>query len=287
MHRDNWDDLRFVLAVAETGSVSGAARRLGVNHATVLRRIAGFEERAGVALFDKTARGYDVPTDKRRVVEAAREVAAAMQAVDRALRGAKAPLSGEVRVTSTDTFCQVILPPIVADLRREAPELRIEILCTNAHVDLARIQADIAVRPAVELPEDLVGESVARLGFRTYGATDGGADTWLGLSGPLSRSMPGRWIEANVQPRNITGKADSFVILREMVAAGLGIAILPAVLGEGDARLRARTDLAPDLSVPVWVASHVDLAGVPRLAQVRARIARALREQAGRLQGTV
>ncbi|MCB2152823.1 MAG: LysR family transcriptional regulator, partial [Rhodobacteraceae bacterium] len=60
MQRDNWDDLRFVLAVAEEGSVSGAARRLGVNHATVLRRIAAFEEATGVEIFDKTARGYAV-----------------------------------------------------------------------------------------------------------------------------------------------------------------------------------------------------------------------------------
>ncbi len=60
MHSDNWDDLRYVLAVAETGSVSGAARRLGVNHATVLRHVAAYEARHGIELFDKSARGYAV-----------------------------------------------------------------------------------------------------------------------------------------------------------------------------------------------------------------------------------
>lgn len=286
MHRSNWDDLRFVLAVAEAGSVSGAARRLGVNHATVLRRIAGFEERAGIVLFDKGARGYDVPVDRKRVLDAAREVATAIQGVERALRGAQAPLSGVVRVTSTDSLCQVVLPPIVAELRRDAPELRIELLGSNAHVDLGRIQADITVRPAEKLPEDLMGESPAKLAFGAYGARGGATTDWLGLAGPLTRSAPGRWIETHVDPRDFAGAADSFLVLREMVAAGQGVAILPAILGEGDARLEPRPDLFPGISVPIWVASHVDLAGVPRLAQVRARLVGALGARAAALQGS-
>ena len=72
--RDNWDDLRYVLAVAEEGSVSGAARRLGVNHATVLRRIAAFEEAADLSLFEKGPQGYDVPPDLDRIIAATREV---------------------------------------------------------------------------------------------------------------------------------------------------------------------------------------------------------------------
>ena len=77
--REDWDDLRMILAVAEAGSVSAAARGLGVNHATVLRRIAAFERATGIELFDKTARGYTVPEDRQRIVEAIGEVDAAIQ----------------------------------------------------------------------------------------------------------------------------------------------------------------------------------------------------------------
>ena len=116
MERINWDDLRFVLAVAEEGSVSGAARRLGVNHATVLRRVAAYEAAAGVEIFAKTARGYTVPEAYDALIEAAREVDRAVQAVGRMVHGARSPLSGEIRVTATDSLCQTVLPKIVASL---------------------------------------------------------------------------------------------------------------------------------------------------------------------------
>lgn len=287
MHRDNWDDLRFVLAVAETGSVSAAARALGVNHATVLRRVSAFEERHGFLVFERTPAGYAVPRDRLRVIEAAREAEAAHLAVARLVAGARAPLAGAVRVTSTDTFCLAVLPRALMRLRDEAPELRIDLLCSNAHADLARIEADIAVRPALQLPEDLAGEAAAELGFAAYAPAAGTAtEAWLGLSGPLSRSKAvADWMKANVAPTALTGAADSFVILREMAAAGQGRALLPCVLGDGDPRLRRLEGQFPQVAVPVWVASHADLADAPRLAAVRARLAEALRADAARLRG--
>ncbi|WP_417248931.1 LysR family transcriptional regulator [Celeribacter sp.] len=86
MHKANWDDYRYVLAVARAGSVSGAARELGVNHATVLRRVAGIEARLGVELFEKSVRGYEIAPEKLRLIEAAREVEAAVGAVERLAR---------------------------------------------------------------------------------------------------------------------------------------------------------------------------------------------------------
>lgn len=285
MLRENWDDLRYVLAAAEEGSVSGAARRLGVNHATVLRRIGAFEERAGISLFNKTARGYSVPADRRRVLEAAREVEGAVAAVERLLHGARAPLSGDVRVTSTDTFCQAILPPIVAGLRRGAPDLRIDLLCSNAHVDLSRTHADVTVRPTEKLPDNLIGDAVAQLGFGAYRARGAGALGWLGLAGPLAASKPGAWLAAKVDPSEIVGAADSFIVLREMAAAGGGLAILPCILGEGDERLEPVEDVMPPIATDIWVATHTDLADVPRISQVRTLLVTGLAERAAQLLG--
>ena len=92
MHSANWDNLRFVLSVAEHGSVSGAAKALGINHATVLRRVAAFEEAHGGPVFEKTATGYRVLPDRARVIEAAREVANAVLSVERLMHGARAPV---------------------------------------------------------------------------------------------------------------------------------------------------------------------------------------------------
>jgi DNA-binding transcriptional LysR family regulator len=285
MARANWDDLRFVLAVAEEGSVSAAARRLRVNHATVLRRVAAYEEAVGISLFDKTVRGYAVPAAMDRVIEAAREVDRAVQAVGRALRGTHAPLAGEVRVTSTDSLCHCVLAPIVARLRVVSPELTVELMCSNRHLDLGRTDADIAVRPATDLPDDLVGEVAAVLGFGLYRARGVDTGDWIGLSGPLARSRVGRWIDATVGSGRIVARADSFVVAREFAAAGMGLAAMPDFLGAEDARLDRVEGILPDLAVDIWVASHADLAHVPRIAAVRRQLTEALAAQAERLRG--
>ena len=283
--RENWDDLRFVLAVAEEGSVNAAARRLGVNHATVLRRVAAYEDATGVAIFDKTARGYVVSGAQQRVIEAAREVDRAVQSVARTLQGVRAPLTGDVRVTSTDTFCQYVLPPVVSELRKASPELRIELLCTNTHLDLARTHADITVRPTDSLSDDLVGEIGATLGFGLFRQKGSGSSDWLGICGPLSRSLIGRWMANELDPAGIVACADSFPVLREMAAAGQGMAPLPWFLGHEDGRLEEVRGIIPDISVDIWVASHADLADVPRIAETRRALVAALDGMAARLRG--
>ena len=286
MHSNNWDDLRFVLAVAESGSVSAAARVLGVNHATVLRRIAAFEQYHNTVIFDRTPQGYAIPPDKLHIVEAAREASLAIDTVARIIRGKGARLSGTVRITSTDTFCLAVLPPILAQIQARADGLRVELLCNNAHLDLARLNADISVRPAARLPDDLRGEAAAVLGFAAYRATDGGADNWLGLRGALTRSPAATWMDQNLAPELIAGGADSFVMLREMIAEHLGRAILPCCLGDMDPRL-VRTAEAPPMSVPIWVASHADLADAPRLRSLRSQLVEGLRAKAAVLAGRV
>jgi len=285
MERVNWDDLRFVLAVADEGSVSGAARRLGVNHATVLRRIAAYEAAVGIEVFAKTARGYSVPEAHQSLIAAAREVDRAVQAVGRMVHSARAPLLGEIRVTATDSLCQTVLPPIVADLSRSGPGVRVDLISSNQHIDLARVAADVAVRAAEELPDDLRGDRVATLGFRPFRARGTATGRWLEPGGTLARSAAGRWMAGHVDPARIAGGADSFVVLREMVAAGQGVALLPAILGANDARLEPVEGLAPRVQTGVWVASHVDLYDVPRIRAARIALARGLAACAAELQG--
>jgi len=281
MHRDNWDDLRFVLAVAETGSVSGAARRLGVNHATVIRRVAAFEESHGTELFERTAQGYQIPVDRQKVIDAAREVRDAVESVGRMLRGAEAQLSGVVRVTSTDTLCARILPQIVGQLLIELPEVRIELLSTNAHLDLSQLHADITIRPAQQLTEMLIGERSGELRVGVYAPKDKPEAPWLTLRGALSRSLFAGWVEDQQINENIDFEqrsgSDSFISLKEMVGNGLGRCILPHCIARHDPRLVLQEHDLPFSGVPLWVASHVDLRDSPRLRGVRKRLAEMLR----------
>lgn len=285
MHRDNWDDLRFVLAVAETGSVSAAARRLGVNHATVLRRVAGFETRLNTALFDRNAKGYSVPADRIQVVTALREVQDAVLAVERILKGATEPLRGVLNVTSTDTFCQKVLPEILAGFAQQAPDLRINLVCTNAHLDFDRLSADITVRPSKELVEGMFGEIAGQLGFGVYMKQGIEPGRWLELQGPISGSPPAKWMHRTVLPDQIIQGGDSFMVLQELAAFGAGITILPHIIGREDPRLVEVPGLMPPMTVDIWVASHVDLANSPRIRAGQAMLMDGLRAQAARLSG--
>lgn len=283
---EDWDDLRFILAVAEEGTVSAAARRLSVNHATVLRRIARFESRNG-RVFDKTPRGYSLAPGRQDLVAAGRDVERAVMGVSRLLAGGHATLSGEVRVTSTDSFCLHLLPQMVARIMAGAPALSLTLLSSNAHLDLARVEADVTVRPTGQLPGGLTGERVATLGFAAFESASGGQAVWLALSGRLKETVPGRWLagQAGDGMSPAGAGADSFLTLRELAATGSGRALLPAFMGDADPRLRRADVPVPPLSVGVWVASHADLAAVPRIAHTRRCLAEALRAKAVQLAG--
>ncbi|MGB7244483.1 MAG: LysR family transcriptional regulator, partial [Sulfitobacter sp.] len=181
MHNENWDDLRYVLAVAETGSVLQAAKHLGVNHATVLRRVRAFEEQHGTVLFERTSQGYKLLADCTHVIRVAHAAEVAMQEVHRLASGGRLTLQGTVRVTSTDTLCRAVLPGFVDALQAEEQGLAITLLSSNTHLDLSREQANIAVRPSARLPEDMVGQIATELAFAAY-AVDPAQNNWLGLT---------------------------------------------------------------------------------------------------------
>lgn len=281
MHNANWDDLRFVLAVADNGSVSGASRELGVNHATVLRRVAAFEEAHGAEVFERTAAGYRVRPDRARMIEAARNAAQAVAAVGQLMKWAEGPRD-VVRLTSTDTLCNTVL----ADLPRTMPRHEVSLLAANGHLDLSRLEADVTVRPATALPAGMTGRAVAELGFATYRARgSSGTDTWLGLTGALGRSEPAHWMQRNVDPATISGRSDSFVVLREMASRGTGCAILPCILGDQDARLERYGSAYPGHRVPLWVGCHQDLADSSRLAPFIDDLCSLIRSESAALSG--
>lgn len=276
MHKDNWDDLRFVLAVADEGSVSGAARVLGVNHATVIRRIAAFEERHGSEIFERTPLGYQIPQSRQMVISAIREVFGAIEAVERTLAGADAQVSGVIRLTSTDSLAVTVLPEVIAGLVAQSPGLGFELHSSNAHLDLSRLHADITIRPALRLPDELIGTRAGTLWVSVY-APKGWPDApQLSLRGNLARTQSGEWNETQIKENEQTNGSDSFVVLREMVAQRLGRAVLPDVLGQNDPRLEKIDLVPPHTEIPLWVASHADFGDSPRLRKVREMLAAAL-----------
>ena len=271
----NWDDVRYVLAVAREGTLSSAAKMLGVTHATVMRRIAAFEAAHGQPVFLRAASGYTVLPTAEPILRAARNVEDAIYSIERAIEGSNQSLTGVVRIASTDSLCQEVLPQVVQVISAAFPDLSLSLLSANTHHDLSRLTADIAIRPTVKLEDGLIGKVAGRFAFGQYSKEIGSA-SWIGLEGPLKRSRAADWMRANVPQDRILHHTDSFLVARELVAAGYGNALLPDFVGDGDVRLqRHNTDLR-GLEVPVWIATQEDMARNVRFGIVREALHREL-----------
>src|SRR3712207_7391952 len=120
----DWEDLRYVLAVADASSLASAARGLGVNHTTVLRRVNAFEERLGLRLFDRLPTGYALTAGGEELLAAARRMAETVTELERKLSGQDLRLEGTLRVTTTDTLMASLLPPVRSEERRVGKEGR-------------------------------------------------------------------------------------------------------------------------------------------------------------------
>lgn len=273
-----WEDLRYLLAVAEGGSLAAAARALGVNHTTVLRRLNAFEARQGLRVFERLPSGYALTAAGEDLLADARDVAERVATLERRFAGRDLRLEGPVRITTTDTLMVSLLGRHLAGLHRAHPGIALEVVVSNALLDLTRRDADVAVRPAKHAPGALVGRRISAVAFAVYGAradrgarpaaTDPAAAAWTAPDESLRDTAAARWMRAAVPPGGIALRADSLVSLREVAAAGLGLAVLPCYLGDLDARLaRARPQPVPEAETALWVVTHPDLR---RTARVRA-----------------
>lgn len=282
MHNFNWDDLRIAHCVASTGSLSGAAEVLGVAHTTVLRRITAFEAETGAQLFERTNRGYVVNHDRLKAFEAIARAGRAIEEARHEISKASIAPGEALRLTSTDAFCVYVLPEVVAGIRRSEPGLNIALMSFNTRLNLAHGHVDLTVRPTLELPDDLVGKIAAHLAFGVYTGV-AGTKEWLGVAGPIARSVAGQWLET--QNHDVVARADSFLVVREMIARNLGQCILPCFLGDDDPRLVKVPGPMDEIATPIWVAGHRDLADTGQLHRLRRRLVEGLREMEPRLMG--
>ncbi len=268
MNSENWDDIRYALAVSKYGSLNAAASAMGVTHATVLRRVAAFEERNGCRIFQKSPSGYSVLPEASAILSAMESVEDAVLSVERAIVGANKSPMGHVRITSTDSLCQIVLPGVLNEISLLYPGLNLTLLSQNSHHDLSRLTADIAVRPSIKLGEGLVGQ---RAGTLSFGVFDDGCPNrkWMRLDGALSRSLPAKWLAQNVSADEMTNGSDSFLVLQQMAASGAGKTFLPSFFGDADTRLKRSQDVVPEIEVPLWVATLEEIAQTPRFAVVQ------------------
>jgi len=269
-----WDDLRYVLAVASAGSLAGAARSLHVNHTTVLRRIDAFEKRLGLRLFERLTTGYVLTAGGEELIAAARHIDDTVARLERKLAGRDLRLSGSVRVTTPDTLMGSILPDILAEFRGSHPGIQVEIVVSNLMLNLTKRDADVAIRPARNPPETLVGRRIAKIAFAIYGnpqylskhrTTDLDQHRWVAPDDSLAETSVARWMRATLPGSEITLRADSLLALRQAAQVGLGLAALPCYLGDTAPDLVCVHRPIPEMETALWILTHEDLRQTARI----------------------
>src|SRR5467141_3133003 len=217
----DWDDVRYFLAVARGGSVRAAAERLGVNHATVLRRIAQLEERLGVHMFEKLPSGYRLTAAGEEVLEFADQMEASSHLLETRVFGRDQSVRGLLRVTLAPTLATHLLMPDFADFARLHPDIEMEILSSGDLANLTNRGADVAIR--------VVYVSCDRLAAWRAGAPD--PIRWIVIS---IHGIPDWASEGEVRTTAVPFRTTDAEAQIVAVRRGLGMTTLPCFVGDAD-----------------------------------------------------
>ena len=239
----DWDDIRYFLATARGGSVRAAAERLGVNHATVLRRVAQLEERLGARLFDRLPSGYRMTGAGEEVLGLAEQMQASSNQLEARVLGRDQGVRGLLRVTMAPMIATHLLMPDLAEFARLHPDVEVSILSLDEPVNLTNREADVAIRVVYDrntLPPNLHGLKGPQLFGGVYMSRELLA-AWR--AGEVERI---RWIvkdniglpdwahggdvPAAEVPFRMTNADAQIVAVRQ----GLGMATLPCFVGDAD-----------------------------------------------------
>jgi len=271
----DWDDFRFFLAVARQGSLSAAARTLGVNHTTVLRRIAGLEAGTGVQLFDRLPSGYALTPAGDELFTVALRVEEDIAAANRRLSGKDARIGGTLSVTTIDILALHVLPRHIAGFRAIHPDIRVGLRVAEATLSLTRREADVAIRSTLKPPENLVGRAVSGMAFAVYGAAtyldragateDPAANDWVGLDEGFEHTPMVRWLKKEVPAERIGYRVNSVALQLQAARAGVGLALLPCGLGDAAPELRRVGGVVDEVESRIWLLTHEDLRHMGRV----------------------
>lgn len=295
MNSLDWNDLRYVLAVVRHGSAAGAAKHLGVSHATVLRRVQAVEQSVGTTLFDRLSTGHASTDAGHLMVALGESIEDAITQTQRIIDGRATGLSGALRFTTTDSLAHSLLPPILASFRKRYPEIRVEMVVSNALLSLDRRDADVTLRTSLHPPQELVGMRLARMDFAAYAAPayldmrpgqHWGDLDWVLPDGSQALSPVGLWTRSAIKPERIVMTVDSFVVACRLAEAGVGVVVLPYFLGEESPRLRRVHMVEREASSDLWMLTHPNLRQSGRVRAFMEHLSRSLRAVRDRLEAS-
>lgn len=289
----NWSSLETFVTLARAGSLSEAARRMKVTHATVSRHVSELEAVLGVKLFDRLPRGYVLTADGDQLLGMAERVEEGVFAIQRLARGQNGQPEGRVQISAPPAFASFFLAARLTDVRRRYPLLEIELIGESRAANLARREADIVIR--LNPPEEsaLLARKVGRMGFGLYAAAsldhpdDRTAWNWVGYDDAFEDTAPQRWLRRLSASKSLVFRANDLISLWQAVRTGMGVGVLPCFLAEGDPMLVRQAVDGREAARDIWLMAHPDVARGAAVRVVMDQLAAVMRAEQPLLDGTL
>jgi DNA-binding transcriptional LysR family regulator len=284
----DWDDLRYFRAVAETRTLQGAARRLGVNHSTVFRRINRFEKSVGARLFDRLPDGYQLTGPGEELAEHATRIGEEVDALELKLLGKDYRPSGKIRLTAPDNLAYEYLPRYLLAFTKTYPEIEIDLVVGAENLNLTRREADVAIRATSNPPQHLVGRRLLALQWAWFASkkylgrsrpkaqNDLHGHRIIGADGAVARVTALQPLEETFRD-DIVMRCSTLNAMSAMAAAGYGIALLPD--DQIKSSLVRLFPCEPSALTEIWLLTHPELRRTERIRLLMEHLTEAFRSE--------
>jgi DNA-binding transcriptional LysR family regulator len=269
-----WDDLSLVLAICRAGTLSGAARALGVNHSTVFRRIKAIENELDVRLFDRQPHGYVMTEAGEAVRRTAEKIDEEVCDLNRELLGRDLRLEGPLRVTAPEGVAVRVLTPLLGKFCASHPGIAMDLVTSSDALRLSRREADLAVRVTRKPPDDLIGRRVCEFRFALYASraylhkhrgTDLEDHRWVLTEESFEQLPASLWKKKDRTSARIVFASNNVMVTVAAARRGIGVVPLPCFLGDSERGLLRVTEPLEELTMNLWILTHPDLRKTARV----------------------
>ncbi len=287
-----WDDARIFLAVAREGSFSSAAKRLGVQHSTVSRRIRELEQQLAAPLVERKASGYVLTEAGEVLKHSALRIEKELLSFEGAVAGQDQDIAGELRVTAIANMASTVLMPYFARFSATYPKIELSIQVTNDSVRLSEREADVAIRQTNKPLETLIGTRLTTVASAVYGSRDYCAavksgkevEKWIGVD---CCDYHRTWTKQARPQADHEFYVDETSLTLAAMREGLGVGFLPCFLGDSDPKLARFCQPENQHELGLWLLYHRDLRNIKRVTLFREHMQREIKEATALFEGTV
>jgi molybdate transport repressor ModE-like protein len=291
----DWSDLNLVLAICRSGTLSGAAKSLGINYTTVFRRINAIEKKLEVRLFDRQPTGY-VMTEAGEVMKrSAERIDEEVVALSREILGKDLRLQGTIRITAPEGVALRLLAPHLAAFCTQHPDITMELIATSSPLRLSKREADLAVRVTSKPPDAYIGREVCKFRHGIY-ASPGYLENnqnlsldehlWVMSEDNFEYSPLPSWRKKFHPKSRVVFSSNNTIAVVDAAKRGLGVTLLPCILGDREPGLVRTRHIPEDLNFSLWILIHPDLRNTARVKALMTFLLSELENEKPAIEGT-